>query len=183
MEQEKIEVRAIRERQKMTGNSRLLQVIVLATLVFAGCRSEKTETPDNGGGRMSDEMTDDSLLDHVRLAINPQFQDWVLFENGTYIIFDNADTVVNIKAAAMQQMKEFGPVHAGGTAGDFSVISLTKTAGWVVSGHGYGMYTYVHPKELSTKNPTDVEIGLLGRSKRDMDGNKPVILHVNRKPK
>lgn len=167
----------------MTENLRLLQGIVLATMVFAGCRSEKPETSERGGDRMSDEMTDDSLLDHVRLAINPQFQDWVLFENGTYIIFDNADTVADIKAAAIQQMKEFGPVHVGGPAGDFGLISLNKTAGWLVSGHGYGMYTYVHPNELSTKNPTDVEIGLLGRSKRDMDGNEPIILHVNRKPK
>ncbi|HNY32517.1 MAG TPA: hypothetical protein PKO15_16645 [Fibrobacteria bacterium] len=155
----------------------------MAALAFAGCRREHTEMLDKGGNRMSGAMMDDSLLEHVRLAINPRFQDWVLFESGTYIIFDNADTVADIRFAAMQLMKKFGPVHVGGPAGDFGVISLDKTAGWLVSGHGYGMYTYVHPKELTTKNPTDLEIGLLGRSKRDMDGNKPVIIHVNRKPK
>ena len=27
------------------------------------------------------------MIEHVKLAINPKFQDWVLFENGTYILF------------------------------------------------------------------------------------------------
>jgi hypothetical protein len=45
-------------------------------------------------------------------------------------------------------MKEYGPVIAGGPAGDFGVTHLTRTAGWVVSGHYFGMYTYVNPAEL-----------------------------------
>ncbi|WP_343914937.1 hypothetical protein [Aquimarina litoralis] len=121
-----------------------------------------------------------SLLDNVKLAINPKFQDWVLFENGTYIIFDDTNKVKNIKDKAIELMKEFGPVNAGGPAGDFNVISLNQTKGWVVSGHGYGMYTYVHPNELNTNSPDDVTIGIFGRSKRDKDGNDPKIVHINK---
>ena len=128
-------------------------------------------------------MTEKSLLEHVRLAINPIFQDWVLFENGTYIIFDNIDTISNIENEAIRQMKEFGPVNTGGTAGDFSVTHLNQTDGWVVSGHGYGMYTYVNPTEIESKSPTDVEIGIHGRSKRNQDGQNPKIIHVNKKEK
>ncbi|WP_217192959.1 hypothetical protein [Bernardetia litoralis] len=76
-------------------------------------------------------------------------------------------------------MKEFGPVHAGGPAGDFNVISLNKTKGWVVSGHGYGMYTYVNPSELETNSPDDLTIGVFGRSKRNNDGQNPNIIYVN----
>ncbi|MDR3022934.1 hypothetical protein [Chryseobacterium sp.] len=119
------------------------------------------------------------MIEHVKLAINPKFQDWVLFENGTYIIFDDISTVKDVKEEAIKLMKEFGPVYAGGPAGDFNIIHLNLTEGWLVSGHGYGMYTYVHPSELDNDSPNDLEIGLYGRSKRDSDGQNPEIIHIN----
>ncbi|GGG15789.1 hypothetical protein GCM10011344_15480 [Dokdonia pacifica] len=158
---------------------RTINLILVACLISIGCKKDieqtentlKMESPDN---------TSISLLDNVKLAINPTFEDWVLFENGTYIIFDETNSAENIEAEALKLIKEFGPVSAGGPAGDFNVISLNKTKGWVVSGHGYGMYTYVHPDELDTDLPNDVVIGLFGRSKRDKDGNNPKIIHINR---
>ena len=124
-------------------------------------------------------MTPEKLLTHVRLAINPQFEDWVLFKNGTYVIFDDASSIADIPEAALAEMKEYGPVHAGGPAGDFNVTNLDETEGWVVSGHGYGMYTYVHPSELTSPAPTDLEVGLFGRMKRNLDGQNPEVLYVN----
>ncbi|WP_249413627.1 hypothetical protein [Chryseobacterium indologenes] len=41
------------------------------------------------------------------------------------------------------------------------------------------MYTYVHPSELDSESPNDLEIGLYGRSKRDSDGQNPEIIHIN----
>lgn len=125
-------------------------------------------------------MKNFSTLEHVNLAINPQFQDWVLFKNDTYIIFDDITIIGNVQEEAIKLMKEFGPVFAGGPAGDFNVIHLNSTEGWLVSGHGYGMYTYVHPSELDNEFPNDLEIGLLGRSKRNSDGENPEIIHINR---
>lgn len=157
-----------------------LPYIFIALLLSCG-------SPDkNTGGNIiaSDSTIDNSemtLLEHVRLAINPKFQDWVLFENGTYIIFDNADTIVDINAEAIMLMKEYGPVHSGSPAGDFSVTHLNQTEGWIVSGHCYGMYTYVSPMELEAKAPNDAEIGIFGRSKREKDGKNPVVIHTNRK--
>ncbi len=123
-------------------------------------------------------MNNLSTLEHVKLAISLKFQDWVLFKNDTYIIFDDISTVENIRNEAIKLMQEFGPVFAG-VLGDFSVIHLNSTEGWLVSGHGYGMYTYVHPSELDSETPNDLEIGLLGRSKRNSDGENPEIVHVN----
>ncbi len=147
-------------------------ILIILNLVFLGC--------GNSNNKAENYKTD--LINHVRLAINPKYQDWVLFKNGTYIIFDNADTIRNLETEANKEMKEFGPVYPGGLAGDFSVTYLTKTEGWIVSGHGYGMYTYVNPKELKSEKPKDIEIGLLGRGKRDLDGKKPIIIHINHKP-
>ncbi|WP_431242301.1 hypothetical protein ACQ9BO_20820 [Flavobacterium sp. P21] len=121
------------------------------------------------------------LLNHVKLSINPRFQDWVLFKNGTYIIFEYADRFPDIKSEAIRLIKKFGPVYPGGKSEDFDVTDLNKTKGWIVSGHGYGIYTYVSPQEIKSKIPNIVDIGLLGRSKRDLDGRNPVIIHVNQK--
>lgn len=124
-------------------------------------------------------MEDKDLIENVKKAVNPKFQDWVLFQNGTYIIFDNPmDTQIEEKGLAL--MKEFGPVFAGSPAGDFEVISLTETEGWVVSGHCYGMYTYVNPDELLPE-PTELLIGIYGRGKRDIDGKNPKIIYSNHK--
>lgn len=130
--------------------------------------------------KQSYEMSDRELIENVKLAINPKFQDWVLFKNGTYIIFDDITKVKNINDEATVLMKEYGPVFAGGPAGDFNTIHLTKTEGWIVAGHGYGMYTYVSPSEIQSQSANDMEIVLFGRSKRDLDGKKPEIIYVNK---
>ncbi|MGE8552578.1 MAG: hypothetical protein ACN6OB_01430 [Chryseobacterium jejuense] len=124
-------------------------------------------------------MNNLSILEHIKLAINPKFQDWILFKNDTYIIFDDISVVENVQDEAIKLMEEFGPVFAGGPAGDFNIIHLNSTEGWLVSGHGYGMYTYVHPSELDNETPNDLEIGLYGRSKRNLDGENPEIVHIN----
>ena len=152
---------------------------VLLTLFIISC-GKKKDSPKNI--KIATENVDvipATLLDHVRLAINPEFQDWVLFENGTYVIFDDISKIENIENESTRLMKEFGPVAAGGPAGDFNVISLNRTKGWIVSGHGYGMYTYVNPNELDSNYPNDMTIGLYGRSKRNQDGLEPIIIHIN----
>jgi len=131
--------------------------------------------------RESVKIDNKELINHIKLAINPKYQDWVVFKNGTYIIFDKADTIKDINNEALKQMKEFGPVYAGGPAGDFGITTLNKTDGWIVSGHCYGMYTYVNPSELDNENPNDTEIGLFGRNKRNLDGKNSEIIFVNRK--
>ena len=122
------------------------------------------------------ELTKVELIKHVKLAINPSFENWILFKNGTYIIIEDTSEEKEIEKEGLEKMIEFGPAHAGGPAGDFGTITLNKTEGWVVSGHGYGMYTYVHPSELEKENPEDYEIGLYGRSKRNSDGITPEII-------
>jgi hypothetical protein len=126
-------------------------------------------------------LTETEIIDHVKKAINPKFKDWVLFSNGTYIILE--DTTIKDKAEkAVEIMKEYGPVHAGSPAGDISITKLTYTDGWVVGGHFYGMYTYVHPKQLEQrgiKNPSDLDVGLVGRQYRDRDGKQLKTIYVS----
>ena len=75
-------------------------------------------------------------------------------------------------------MEEWGPVHPGGSAGDFGVIELPDGLGWVVTGHHDDILTFVGPDEVSPDDVNDLVIGLLGRSKRDRDSGKLRIIHV-----
>lgn len=158
------------------------QILIIAFILFlTSCNQvDKDPKATNSNIRI---MDNSEIIKHVKLAINPKFQDWVLFKNGTYLIFENADTIKSVNDEAIKQMKEFGPVFAGGPAGDFSTIHLTKTEGWIISGHGYGMYTYVNPSEIENKTPNDIEIGLFGRTKRDLDGKNPEIIYTNSRKK
>lgn len=61
----------------------------------------------------------------------------------------------------------------------FAGFILKITYGCIVAGHGYGMYTYVNPSEIDNRTPSDLEIGLFGRSKRDLDGKNPEIIYTN----
>jgi len=122
-----------------------------------------------------------NLIENVKLAINPKFQDWVLFKNGSYIIFNNTDQIIDLREEATKLMAEYGPVHIGFPSGDFEVTTLKRADGWSISGHYFGMYTYVHPSEINTSTFDESQVGLLGRSKRDLDGQNPVIIYVNRK--
>ena len=126
-------------------------------------------------------LTQEDLIKHVKKAINLKFKDWVLFSNGTYIIFEEL-AIDNKREKAIELMREYGLVHVGSPAGDFSVTTLHFTEGWVVSGHCYGMYTYVHPSELKLqeiKKSNDVDIGVFGRNKRDKDGKDLNVIFVS----
>ncbi|WP_232707008.1 hypothetical protein [Epilithonimonas sp. JDS] len=151
-------------------------IIITACILLSSCNKQSENIDEK-----TVQMSNHELISHIKLAINPKFQDWVLFKNGTYIIFDEANTIKDVNSEALKQMKDFGPVYAGGSAGDFGIIKLNQTDGWLVSGHGYGMYTYVNPGELRTKNPSDSEIGFFGRNKRDLDSKRLEIIYVNRK--
>lgn len=163
-----------------------LAIIILVSLI-GSCESSPKESKHQNASedepnRPKTSLIKEDLVELVRGAINPQFEDWVLFENGTYIVFDNADTIPNIEEMAIELMKEYGPVFPGGPAGDFNVTHLNNVPGWSISSHFYGMYTYVHPDEVNSNN-NDLEIGLFGRGKRDLDGKNPVVIHINAKSK
>jgi hypothetical protein len=68
---------------------------------------------------------------------------WVLFANGTYVVFTKP--VAEMKSAALELLRRWGPVHVGSPAADFSVIGLTGVPGWVVTGHHRDVLTYRRP--------------------------------------
>lgn len=156
--------------------------ITTLALIFFSCTNNPTNQPVQQKQIADTSLNEKELIAHVKLAINPQFRSWVLFSHGSYIILP--DSLKNDpQNNALRIMKEYGPVYPGSPAGDFSVITLDKTEGWSITGHYYGMYTYVHPDDLTRAaimNPSDTEIGLFGRKKRGQDAKDLKIIFSNK---
>lgn len=117
------------------------------------------------------------LIEIWREIILGDQKSWVLFKNGTCVIL--MEPQADFSAQAIALMKEWGPVHAGSSAGDFGTIALDQLPGWVVTSHHNDILTYVGPDE--TSGTEDVVIGLLGRSKRNQDAQELEIVHVEDK--
>lgn len=112
-------------------------------------------------------------IEALRRAVLPG-RGWVLFRNGTYVVFTEATADMNARASDL--LREWGPVHPGSPAGDFAVVALQDAPGWIVTGHHPDVLTYVAPDEMSD-DPTDLMIGLLGRAKRALDAQERVVVH------
>ncbi|MFE3149459.1 hypothetical protein ACFXJ6_22815 [Streptomyces sp. NPDC059218] len=111
-----------------------------------------------------------------RLLADPH-KSWVLFEHGTCVVLTVPEGELAEQATAL--LKEFGPVHAGSSAGDFGVIDPKNTEGWVVTGHHNDVLTYVGPD--GPQDQSELAVGLSGRSKRHRDGTELHVVHVEDK--
>lgn len=108
-----------------------------------------------------------------RLLADPH-KSWVLYEHGTCVVLTSPDGELAEQATGI--LRTFGPAHAGSAAGDFGVIDLEDADGWVVTGHHHDVLTYVGAEELD--GPSEVAVGLFGRSKRHQDGTGLHVVHV-----
>jgi hypothetical protein len=127
---------------------------------------------------MGDEM-ESVLVEAWKWIIVGEGKSWVLFANGTCVILMEPAADLGQQATAL--LKEWGPVHPGSPAADFSVIELANYPGWVVMGHHRDILTYVAPDEFNEPEPAEVMVGLIGRSKRDQDAAELKILYIEDK--
>ncbi|MFJ6730518.1 MULTISPECIES: hypothetical protein [unclassified Streptomyces] len=111
-----------------------------------------------------------------RLLADPR-KSWVLFEHGTCVVLTAPEG--DLAEQATDLLREFGPAHAGSSAGDFGVIDPKGVAGWVVTGHHHDVLTYVGPDE--PQDGSHLAVGLFGRAKRHQDGTQLHAVHVEDK--
>jgi hypothetical protein len=115
------------------------------------------------------------MVETWRQIITGEGKSWVLFAKGTCVIL--MEPAADLKAQALELMREWGPVHVGSPAGDFNTIELPDGIGWVVTCHHNDILTFVDPTEIEGE-PNDLMVGLFGRSKRDQDAEELQIIHV-----
>jgi hypothetical protein len=119
----------------------------------------------------------DSLVKAWRNIVVGEKKSWVLFEHGTCVIFTNATG--DLAKQATDLLAEWGPVQVGTDAGDFDVVELANHPGWVVTCHHPDILTYVSPEEIGPA-PSEIMIGLIGRSKRDTDAHELKVVHIEK---
>lgn len=136
-------------------------------------------------------MSQENVVDAWRRIIIGEHKSWVVFTHGTCVVLPSPEPTVDLASQAVEILREYGPVQAGSSAGDFGTITLDPGPGWVVYGHHDDVLTYVAPHEMSPDEgekgdvgePDDMLIGLHGRSKRDRDGKALQVIHVeDRRP-
>lgn len=120
-------------------------------------------------------MEGTELIEAWRDTISGFDKSWVAFENGTCVVLMEPED--DLGKQAVELLREFGPVHAGSSFGDFNVITLDDGRGWVVTCHHNDILTMVGPNEANTDD-SDLSIGLLGRSKRGLDAEQLNVLHI-----
>jgi hypothetical protein len=120
--------------------------------------------------------TPERFIEACKSVIVGDEKSWVLFRNGTFVLLRKPET--DLANQAIDLMRQFGPVHAGSPAGDFTTTSLTDDPGWVVASHHNDILTYVSPDEVPGGKATDIEIGLYGRNKRDLDAAGLEVIHI-----
>jgi hypothetical protein len=123
-------------------------------------------------------MEGTQLIEVWQNTVNDPDKSWVLFDNGTCVILLQPQDDLIAQASAL--LREFGPVHAGSSFGDFSTITLDNGSGWVVTSHHPDILTFVGTHEVSPES-ADWVVGLLGRSKRGQDAEELQVLHVEDK--
>ena len=113
------------------------------------------------------------LVNLYKKVIDPKFQDWVVFENGTCVIIYNSPK--DLEVEAKEVLRKYGSVTPGTPSGDFNITKVDS--GWVVTGDQPGILNFV--SEVEGKRKEDFEIGLIGRSKKELDYKEPKIIYIN----
>jgi hypothetical protein len=120
---------------------------------------------------------DSDYVETMRAVLNGNDKSFVLFENGTVVVFVSPGIEIDLADTAKELMREFGPVHPASPAGDFSTLELPDGRGWAVTCHHPDILTLLLPCEASHDSSTLV-CGILGRTKRGLDAETLKVIHV-----
>ncbi|WP_189312352.1 hypothetical protein [Streptomyces brasiliensis] len=116
----------------------------------------------------------ETLVDTWRRLLSGSGKSWVLFAHGTCVVLD--EPAGDLAEQAKEILREYGPVHVTTAAGDFRVLELKNSEGWLVTGHHPDVVTFVPLDEPA--DPSHLAVGIHGRSKRHEDGTGLHVVHV-----
>jgi hypothetical protein len=124
-------------------------------------------------------MNSAELIEAWRATLAGLDKSWVLFENGTCVVFTEPGADLTARATAI--LREFGPAAEASEVGDFAAtIPLPDGRGWLIAGHHSDIATFVGRHEVPPGTP-DAAVGRLGRARRERDTQQLRVLHVEEK--
>ena len=124
-------------------------------------------------------MEGSELVEAWRATLGGLDKSWVLFENGTCIVFTEPGPDLITRAKAI--LREFGRAGDASEIGDFAAaIPLDDGRGWLVAGRHSDIVTFVSRDEVAAA-AQDAAIGRIGRAKREQDTKQLRVMHVEEK--
>lgn len=121
------------------------------------------------------------LINAVKEQINPNFPHWVLFKEGSYVIFtdDLPENNEELKTWAIEEMLE--SVNSLSTVYTYQedIIATSSPKGWIVPAVLRGIYTFVQLSDFNYPSPSDLAIWVKGRNKLIQDSKEMEIIHIN----
>ncbi len=112
-----------------------------------------------------------SLVFNVQLGINPDRKNWVLFKNGTYLIFPNNTAEKDAIRAAKKLMSNY-------KGGPLSTEKSSFAKGWIASTNT-GIYNYIDQDDLGRGIPKHENILKKGLDNIMADAKELEIIYTN----
>ena len=150
-------------------------VIFVLIMIFIGRKVDKNMEVKE---RENNVYNQEQMIENVHLAVFSEMRNWILFENGTYVVVEEEITEERIKLIGIAQMKKIRETKAD-ISSDFSVSDLPKVDGWSANQYADGMYTYLHPSEFDVEKPTYAQITNLAKEKRNKDAEDLKVVCVS----
>ena len=138
-----------------------------------------TETPVDFDSIVLDEVDKEPLIFSVQLGISPQRPNWILFENGSYMLFKDALGKDVLIPAAKKRLSDFAKNLTTQTGISAQKANLAK--GWIVNFGSSGIYNYVEESQIEEEFPTAAYIITLAQQNIIADNLSKKVIHFNKK--
>jgi hypothetical protein len=111
------------------------------------------------------------LIFNTKLSVSPERPNWVLFSNGTYVIFPKGTSKDDMRKSAIGLLQRYNNEP-------FKVRKSPIVKGWVASSPK-GIYNYVALAQASSRLANNKELASIGKQNVMKDKENPVIVHIN----
>lgn len=125
------------------------------------------------------QATKTGLIKTLQAIISPHYNHWVLFQNDSFIVFKKKPQ--DMEDRALELIRYYGCQRKGGTNSDYEATPIEGQDAWLVRCYYKGIFTYVHNTEVKAHAPIKTAVSIKGLEKRRLDGETPVIVHLESK--
>ena len=125
---------------------------------------------------LPEEKTDahKKLIFNTKLSVSPEKPNWILFSNGTYILYPIGTSKEDMRKTSLGLLQRYNNET-------FKVKKSPIVKGWVAS-TSKGIYSYVSLAQASSRLASNKELASIGKQNVMKDKASPIIIHIN-KPK
>lgn len=167
--------------------NKAILLIFTSLLLMSGCESKKPAGPNpnlepkiiiDAEPEPLKEIVEEenleefkSLIFNTKMSISAKRPDWVLFSNGTYILFPKGTSEDDMRQSAFGFLQRYNNES-------LTISKSPLVKGWIAESRK-GVYNYISLDQAGSTMIKDSELASLGKSNIQKDKGNPIIVHVN----